>query len=201
MNRMSGILLFIIVSMQLVVSQTGFAAEPVVERVEVRGNRRVETDAIRMVIKSQPGDEISYELVAQDIKAIFALGYFNDVRAILIEKPASNRLVYALKEKPSVGKISYEGFEELDEDKIKEVVDIQPLSVLNVARIKANVQKIKELYVEKGFYLAEITHKLTPRSQNRVDLTFVIKERAKVEVKQIILVGNEKIADEELKTV
>ena len=125
MNRLSGILLFVIFSLQFAGIQTGLAAEPVVDRVEVRGNRRVETDAIRMVIKSQPGDELSDELVALDIKAIFALGYFNDVRAILIEKPEGNRLVYALKEKPSVGKISYEGFEELDEDKIKEVVDIQ----------------------------------------------------------------------------
>jgi len=169
--------------------------------VKVRGNKRVETDAVRMVIKSQPGEPVDALKVAADIKAIFSLGYFEDVRAEVEGEPGSEELVYVVVEKPSIASIVYEGNDEVDLDKIKEVIDIQPLSVLDITRIKKNTQKIKELYVEKGFYLAEVDYKLKEYPKNRVGLTFVINERAKVEVKRIVFTGNEKISDEDLEGI
>jgi outer membrane protein insertion porin family len=145
--------------------------------VEVRGNKRVETDAIRLAIKSQAGEPLDPAKVAADIKAIFALGYFDNIRAEVEQRPegAGAVLVFAVTEKPSIAKIDYQGYDELDLDKIKEVVDIQPLSVLNVAKIRKNADKIKELYVEKGFFLADVDHKLKKLAKNRVALTFVIR--------------------------
>jgi outer membrane protein insertion porin family len=182
------------------VSADGAAALRI-NSVEVQGNRRVETDAIRMMIKHQPNSDLDLDLVGKDVKAIFSLGFFHDVRAETKEGPEGNLLIYVVREKPSIAKISFKGHDELGEDKIKEVVDIQLLSVLDVAKIKNNAQKIKELYIEKGFYMADVTYELKRLPKNRVNLTFVINERAKVEVKSIVMVGNKNIKDEELKAV
>jgi outer membrane protein insertion porin family len=169
--------------------------------VKVRGNKRVETDAIRVVVRSQPAESYSPATVASDIKAIYALGYFDDVRAMLEDDVRGQVLVFQVTEKPSIASIAYRGNEEVDDDKIKEVVDIQPLSVLNVARIRKNEQKIRELYVEKGYFLAEVTHELKPQPNNSVSLTFVVDEHAKVEVKRVTIIGNKKIKADELKNV
>ncbi|RME19287.1 MAG: outer membrane protein assembly factor BamA [Deltaproteobacteria bacterium] len=177
------------------------AGAQVLKRVMVKGNRRVEPDAVLVVTKLRAGDRLDPKKVAEDIRAIYALGTFDDVRAELEGDEQNPVLVYRVKEKPSIAEIAYTGYDEVDLDKIKEVVDIKPLSVLDVARIKKNVQKIKDLYVEKGFFLAEVDYRIDKLPKNSVKLTFVINERAKVEVTRIEFVGNENITDQELEDI
>ncbi|HUT99853.1 MAG TPA: outer membrane protein assembly factor BamA [Myxococcota bacterium] len=171
------------------------------QAVEIQGNKRVESDAVRLVVTSQPGEPLDSSKVGRDIKAIFGLGYFDDVRAEVDQKQQGEVLVFIVREKPSIAKIDYRGNDEVDLDKIKEVVDIQPLSVLDVAKIKKNAQKIKELYVEKGFFMADVGYELKKLQKNRVSLTFVINERAKVEIRRITFSGNKRIGTEELKDI
>ncbi len=171
------------------------------QAVEIQGNKRVESDAVRLVITSQPGEPMDPSKVGRDIKAIFGLGYFDDVRAEVDQKQQGEVLVFIVREKPSIAKIDYRGNDEVELDKIKEVVDIQPLSVLDVAKIKKNAQKIKELYVEKGFFMADVGYELKKLPKNRVSLAFVINERAKVEIRRITLSGNKRISGDELKDI
>ncbi len=185
----------------LAMASTGVARAEGLSAVKVRGNKRVETDAVRMVIRTQPGDPLSPAKVAGDIKAIFALGYFDDVKAVIKEGTDGQVLVYVVREKPSIASIAFRGNEEVDDDKIKEVIDIKPLSVLNLTKIRKNAEKIRDLYVEKGYFLAEVDHELKDQPNNSVALTFVVDEHAKVEVKRINFIGNEKIKDSELKDV
>ncbi len=70
-----------------------------------------------------------------------------------------------------------------------------------LVNLKKNAEKIRDLYVEKGFYLADVTYDLTSVSGNQVDLTFVIDEHAKVQVKRISFLGNIKVTDDDLKEV
>ena len=189
-----GLTLMLLAAAPLVRAQT-------IAQVKVRGNKRVEADAIMLVTKVRAGDQLDGKKVAADIRAIFSLGTFDDVWAELEGDEQKPVLVYVVREKPSIALVKYRGNDEVDLDKIKEVVDIKPLSVLDVARIKKNVQKIKELYVEKGFFLADVDYRLKKLPKNRVELTFLINERAKVEVSRITFVGNEKLGDDELKGI
>jgi outer membrane protein assembly factor BamA len=199
MNRALRILLPLLSILMVALVTPAMAGD--LQKVEVRGNKRVESDAIRLSVKSQPGEPLNPAQVAADIKSIYALGYFDNIRAEVQKRPEGEVLVYIVTEKPSIAKIDYQGYDELDLDKIKEVVDIQPLSVLNIAKIRKNADKIKELYVEKGFFLAEVDHKLRKLPKNRVALTFVINERAKVEVKRITFIGNKNVTEEELEGI
>jgi outer membrane protein insertion porin family len=169
--------------------------------IEISGNKRVDEDAIRLVIKSQIGAPVDPEQVGSDIKAIYGLGYFDDVQVETEETSEGDRLQFIVAEKPSVSEIEYRGNQELDLDKIKEVVDIVPLSVLNVSKIKKNTEKIRELYVEKGFFLADVGYELNPTKNNQVKLVFVITERSKVQIRRINLVGNVFVSDDELKGI
>lgn len=172
-----------------------------IAQVKVRGNKRVESDAIMLVTKVRAGDRLDPAKVAADIRSIFALGTFADVRAELEGDDNKPVLVYVVQEKPSIALVKYQGNDEVDLDKIKEVVDIKALAVLDVARIKKNLQKIKDLYVEKGFFLVEVNYRLKKLPKNRVELTFLINERAKVEVSRITFIGNSKLSDKELKGI
>ena len=65
---------------------TIFKREKVVE-VVVEGNQRIETDAIRRLIKTKPGDVYLAQNLAEDLKAIYGMGYFDDIQIESQQRP------------------------------------------------------------------------------------------------------------------
>jgi outer membrane protein insertion porin family len=172
-----------------------------VEAIEFEGLKRVEPAAIRVLLTSRRGRPYRPGAVAEDIRAIYGMGYFNDVKAYEETLPSGGiKLVFEVKEKPSVGKVVIKGNDDVSEDNIKDVIDIRPFTIFSDAKVKRNAEKIKDLYNEKGFYLAEVSPKIEPSGQNQVNITFEIVENAKVEVRRIRFVGNQSLSDETLKT-
>jgi len=174
-----------------------------VKRVHFRGNRKVEDDAIRAVIKTKPGVVINQELLRDDVRAIWKTGFFEDVQVESTDLKGEGGLaiVFVLKEKPTISKIYVAGNDEVSLTKINEVLDLKKDQVLDLAKLKKNVQKIKELYVEKGFYMAEVDYELKRPAPAEVEVWFRVHEHAKVEVRRVNFVGNKAISDDELREV
>jgi len=174
--------------------------------VEMRfeGLRRVEPEAVRRVLRQQRGDVFEPSKTTEDMNAIWALGYFEDVQ-LFIEKLANGQQVYVvkLKERPTIREVRYEGNEELSADDFKELMTFKALSILDLAAVQKSAKKIQEKYVEKGFFLADIQHRLEPVGTEgmEVDVVFVIAEHAKVMVKQIQFFGVQKVPEAELRSV
>jgi outer membrane protein insertion porin family len=172
------------------------------ERVAFRGNRKVEDDAIRVNLLSRPGGTLELAKVREDIRAIWKMGFFDDVAVEALPGRAGGVvLVYVVKEKPSVRKIFVSGNDEVELDKINEVLDLKRDTILDVTKIKQNVEKIHDLYVEKGYYLASIEYELRPVNESEVDIWFLIEERAKVEIREVSFLGNQQVSDDELRAI
>src|SRR5262245_29607696 len=78
-------------------SKNGTAQEEVViKEVKLTGNLRVEEDGIRLHIKNRPGELFDRAVVEQDVKAIYRMGFFDDVQA---EISPDGILTYTVKEK------------------------------------------------------------------------------------------------------
>ena len=165
-----------------------------------KGNHKAEDDAIRIVVKSQPGEKLSAERLRDDIRAVWRLGFFEDVQVEAQETGGKVDLTFLLREKPVIRKIYVAGAHEVGLDKINEVLDVKKDTIVDPAKVKRNVEKIKDLYVEKGYYLAEVTSDIQRKDENHVDVYFNVDEHAKVEVRQVRFLGNEHISDAELKS-
>lgn len=171
-----------------------------IEDLGFEGLKRVEAGAIRVVLSSRVGKPFDAAKVTEDIKAIYGMGYFDDVQVFSEALPSGGvRLQYLVSEKPAIRKITLLGHDEISEDDVKEVVDIKPFTILNEAKVKRNLQKIKDLYSEKGFYLAEVSSRTEPSGDREVDVIFEIVENAKVEVRKVRFVGNRNLSDATLK--
>lgn len=180
---------------------TAESAPGVIERIDFEGLRRVEAAAVRLVLTNREGRSFKREGVVEDLKAIYGMGYFEDAQAFQVPGQRGGlRLLFVVKEKPAVKRVEIRGNDEISNDDVKEVVDIRPFTILSDAKIKKNVQKIKDLYNEKGFYLAEVSSKVEAAGDNEVIVVFDILENAKVEVRAIRFVGNRHLASEVLKT-
>jgi outer membrane protein insertion porin family len=181
-----------------------------VSKVKFRGNRKVEDDAIKVNLKTAPGVSLTQETLREDMHAIWKMGFFEDIQVELQDDKgdkgdkgdkAGSVVTFVLKEKPSIAKIYVAGNNEVALTKINEVLDIKKDQVLDLAKLKKNVEKIKDLYVEKGFYMAEVTYELRRGSAAEVDVWFRVQENAKVEVRRVNFVGNHAATDAELRDV
>ncbi len=174
-------------------------------KISFRGNRKVEDDAIKVNLKTMPGVTLTQEMVRDDVRTIWKMGYFEDVQVEVSEGKINGHtgsiVTFVLKEKPAINKIYVAGNDEVSLSKINEVLDIKKDQILDLSKIKKNVEKIKDAYVEKGFYMAEVSYEIKRDTASTVDVWFHIRENSKVEVRRVNFVGNKAISDEELRGV
>ncbi len=175
------------------------SAAPLVA-VRVEGNRRVEADAVRNALKTKVGMSLDLLRAQEDLRAVFKLGFFSDVELTVDESvPKKPVLVVRVQEKPAVHEIRIRGNKELSDDDLKDIVDIKPFSILDMAAVQRNAKKLQDKYVEKGFFLAEVQSKVEPIENNEVNVYLDVSEHAKVQVKRIHFAGNEKVKDGDLR--
>jgi outer membrane protein insertion porin family len=178
----------------------GEYANRTVRAIRFIGLVRVEAAAVRLVLTSRKGRPLSAAAVSEDVRAIHSMGFFEDVQAF-VEPSGSGQvdLVFRVVEKPAIREVRVEGNDSLSTEEVTDVLDIRPFTILNLSRVNRNEQKVRELYAEKGYFLADVESEVEDVGDNQVDVIFRINESAKVQVRSIRFVGNRAFDDQKLK--
>lgn len=178
------------------------ALSEIVSSIEIKGNRRIETAAIQSKLITKVGGPFDSETVRADIRAIFTLGYFEDIRVDEENVPGGVKLEYILKEKPIISAIEFDGLDAIDKDDTKDLVMVKEYEVVDFAKLNQSVEKLSQKYEEKGYYLADVRYELVPdESRNESKVIFKIKENDKIQVKVINIIGANVVPAEDLKKV
>jgi len=167
--------------------------------IRIDGNNRIEADAIRRQIQTKPGDLFQAGNLSKDLKSIYAMGYFDDVRILAEEAPGGKIIVFNVKEKATVRYVRVSGNRVYDDENIMENLTVKTGSILNIFRIQNNIERIEALYRDKNYHNVRVTYETQPRDNNQADLTFVIEEGSKVRVEKITFVGNNAYSEKKLK--
>jgi outer membrane protein insertion porin family len=170
-----------------------------IEKIKIKGNRRIEADAILRVIESKPGNVYLDTTVSKDIRTIFEMGYFDDVRAESESLSGGKRLIYSVKEKPTIRYIDLKGNYLFDDEEVEESLTISTGSILNTFKIRSNIEQIESMYREKNYHNVKIDYEVKPLENNQADLTFVVDEGDKLYVTSITFVGNKAFDEDDLK--
>lgn len=179
-----------------------FAEEvPMVNSIEVRGLKRIEEAAIKSKITHKTGELLSIDKTTNDIKNIFKMGYFDDVKVELEPFEGGVRLVYQIKEKPIIIKVDFQGNKEIEDSKLKEKLTIAPNSIADTVLIQDNADKLRALYEEKGYWLSKIVPVVKRLSDYEVALTYQIDEGPKIKIKDIIIEGNNAFSKRQIRKV
>jgi len=172
-----------------------------ISSIHVRGNRRVETDAVLAIIESKKGDTIDQDQLDRDLRAVYGMGFFSDVNIEIEDGTDGKNIIFNLTEKPVIIQILFEGNKKYKEDKLNEELGIKQYSIYNESNVKQSINRLKEFYRKKGYYNAKITDKIKEYPNNEISLTYVIEEGKKVYIDRIEFIGNEKFSDKALKKV
>ncbi len=140
------------------------SGEPVkkgaISEVKVEGLRIMDPDAVLMRLSIRRGDFPDELAINEEVKRIWDMGYFSDVKA----RMDGQALVFSVVEKPRIDEIQVQGSDEVDEEDILAAMSTKTGSVLNDRMLADDIQKVTELYRKEGYYLADVKHQVIPRS-------------------------------------
>ncbi len=174
---------------------------PIVNSIEIKGLKRIEESAVKSKITQKTGETISMEKTNEDIKNIFKMGYFDDVRAEMETFEGGIKLIYTIKEKPTVVRIEFQGNKEIDDAKLKEKLTITTGSIADAVLIQDNTDRLRALYEEEGYWLSSIVPIITKIRPDEVSLTYQIEEGSRVKIKKINIEGNKSLSDKKIRKV
>ena len=159
--------------------------------LQIKGNQRIEGQAIERELKSKPGDAYQAEVLDQDLRAIFKMGFFSDVRLETEAVPEGRQVVFVVTERPFVKKIELKGNKELKEEELKDQLTLKPFAIMNLNTVNESLEKLNTFYQSKGYYNAQINHTIQSEEEQSVTVTFNITEGKKVYIKTIAFQGAE----------
>jgi outer membrane protein insertion porin family len=175
--------------------------QPSINAIEVRGLKRIEEGAVKAKISQKLGEPVSQEKTNEDIKSIFTMGYFEDVQVEIEAFEGGVKLIYIVKEKPTIIRVEFQGNKKLEDAKLKEKIAITPGSIADTVLIQDNAIKIGKFYEEEGYWLTNVVPVVKKISENEVSLTYQIDEGQKVKIKHILTEGNKNLSSRQIKKV
>ncbi len=170
-----------------------------IAQIKVKGNVRIDAAAIKAVVKSKKGRLYNPAQVSKDIRAIFDTGYFAKVDAEVDNTPAGKILTFVVKENPIINKLIFKGNKKVKKKDILAAITTKQYAVLKRSDIASDVQKIRKLYQQTGYYNVDITPEITfPITPNEAVVTFDIAENKKVYIKSVKFIGNKQMSSHKL---
>ena len=175
-----------------------WAQTDVISEIDIQGNRRIPADTIRARIFTHAGDIYDPASLERDFNSLWNTGYFEDIKILREQTPKGWRIIFQVKEKPTIREINYLGLSSVSTsdvlDRFKQAkVGLSVESQYDPTRIKKAEVAIKGLLSEHGHQFATIRSEVRQIPPAAVGITFVVKEGPKVKVGKIKFEGNQNI--------
>jgi len=180
--------------------------------VEVEGNSLTTANMIRYTAGLQVGETIKPGDFSRSVKRLWQLGLFGNIQIRLDkETPEGIYVTIVVEETPILGKLRFKGNKKLKDSKLEEKLELKSGQRIKPNLVTESINKLKNLYADEGYLLAEITADLVPTKVKNIksekvrantrDIVFHIKENKKVKINKIVFKGNKAYSDWRLRRV
>jgi len=159
--------------------------------IRVEGNNVISSATVLSKIKSKPGDEFSSDVLNDDLKRLYALGYFTDVAIDIEDYSDGVMITFAVKEKPLISKIEFKGNKSVRQGHFIKLMKTKEGALLNHATAKEDIAEMKKFYEKKGYPATEIEYETRiDEETNQTVLVININEKDRVRIKEVVIEGN-----------
>lgn len=174
------------------------AVEPFTVRdIRVEGIQRTEAGTVFSYLPVRVGETFTDEKGAEAIKALYATGFFKDVRI----EAENDVLVVLVEERPAIAGVEFSGTKEFDKDQLTKAlkeIGLGESRIYDKALVDRAEQELKRQYLSRGLYGVQITTTVTPIERNRVTINFAVDEGDISRIRQINVIGNKAFSDKQL---
>jgi len=177
-----------------------------VREVRVVGADPTTEDVVRQYAGIRIGDALraNSDALQKAIRSLMSRGVYATVNLYFTDVDQSTgdvTLVIDVKPFPRVGRIALEGNDALDDAELRDVVSLREGSIFSPYELSRSIARMRALYSKEGYLGARVGVDSSLSSETgRLDLTLAIDEGPEVRVDQIVFVGNQRLAESELRS-
>lgn len=174
-------------------------AENIVAEIKITGNNLISDAKIISQVRARAGQPFSEAMVNQDIKNLYATGFFEKIETITDISAQGVVLTFQVEEKSVINQIIIEGQRHIRERQILEEINLKSGSFIDDYQVNQALRKIEGLYARRGFSQAQINYQLIPVEEKKIDLKFTIAEEGIIKVRAVNIVGNKNFSDNRIR--
>lgn len=166
-------------------------------RFSVEGNQRIESATILSYLEFTFDEIVTAGAMNDAAQRIRETGLFESVDF----EPQNANLIVRVIEFPTINQITFEGNSRVRDSELAAAVRSQSRRVYSPKQAETDTAAIAKVYADQGRINATVTPRIIQRSDNRIDLIFVIFEGGLTEVERISFVGNSAFGESRLRRV
>jgi outer membrane protein insertion porin family len=165
------------------------AFEPfTVKDIRVEGVQRTDAGTVFNYLPIKVGDRVDDEKASAAVKALYATGFFRDVRL----EVDNNVLIVIVQERPTISQIDISGTKEFDKDTLRKAlkdIGVVESRIFDRSALDRAEQEFKRQYINRGYYAIQVTTTITPQERNRVAVNFTVEEGEVAKIAKINIIG------------
>ena len=182
----------------------GQTAAPKISKIEIKnvGPPAASDELIRANIRVKAGDPYLRAAVDEDVRNLYATGFFYNIRVADATTPEGVVLTYTLQGKPRLTDIKFQGNTKFKTTKLKTKLTSKVGEPLDERKLFTDSQEIKTLYQKKGYPNTQVNARSTVIEESgRGTATFEITESPKVKILEVDFVGAKAFPEKKLRKV
>jgi outer membrane protein insertion porin family len=168
-----------------------------VKDIRVEGVQRTDPGTVFSYLPVKVGETLTVEKAQQALRALFATGFFKDVRL----EADNDVLVVRVEERPAIARVDFSGVSEFPLDNLRSALRDLGLGegrIFDRAVLESAEQELKRQYLSRGKYAADVQTTVTPLERNRVAINFAVSEGEVAKIHAIKIVGARAFAEADL---
>ena len=170
-----------------------------IKEIAVEGARRVQEAVVFGRVKSTVGSPFNPTLLSEDIRAIFGLGFFDDVQLKVEDFEGGVKVTFVVTERPFVRDVDFAGNKELKREELQDKIDLKLGRVYNPVDVQRAVEKLRDFYEDEGYFEVQITPNVEKFADGDVRVVLSIAEGRQIKIDTIVIKGNAGLSDKVIK--
>ena len=146
-------------------------------------------------MKTKIGSPYQETVASDDLKRLYLLGYFSDVKIDAEPYKDGVKVIVRLTERPIIEKITFSGIVHITkkDESLKKELQSKEGQYLDYPTLGDDVRTLKKMYEKIGFNQADIQYNVeVDKEKNKAKVQFLVNESRKVRIKEIKFQGNSK---------
>ncbi len=202
MNRLGRLFLsifFVVATLFPAVARGQGQPQIIVKDLAVEGNRRIQEAVILGRVQTKVGSPFAPARLSEDIRSIFALGYFDDVQLKVDDFEGGVKVIFVVVERPFIRDVDFVGNKKIDTKTLQEKIDLKLGAVYNPVDVQKALEALKSHYEEEGYFEVQITPETDKLPDGDVKVVFQVNEGRRITIDKIVIEGNKGLSEKQIK--
>jgi len=170
----------------------------VIDAIEFYGNKIILQDKIQDIFSIKSGDSFDSNLLKENIKELYATGYFYKIDALVNNVNNKFVLIVRFEENPILAKFTIKGNSKISVKDLSEPLNLSVGKIISRKQLDISKKVVEQFYFFKGFNNVEVSDSIFPIGEGKIEYVITVKEGSRGYVKGIDLIGVDNAFKKEL---